>query len=239
MQNTSQNQNIDWKKGMSGTPGSSVKTHKLEVLNTKPPEYYNEGTLIIAMKNVDKTIKDPELKKLLKGADGIGTPATRASIIDNLSSRLWVETQKDGMHVTERGITLSSQIPEESGFRDVVTSAYWEMNLKAIEHSGNDQDFDKFCSEMEKSTYNLVKLFQKQPSFQLPGEASKLEQDGKTCDKCNSGVYKSLNSKGRAFLKCQNDACNSTVFPPEIWGDKSKSAAKPSAAKKFFNKAKK
>ena len=231
---------IDWKKGMTGLAGARIKSSTLEAIDTKPPEYYNEGSLIIAMKNVDKGVKEPELKKLLKSADGIGTPATRASIIDALIQRNWVEISKSGMKITEKGRVLLNQIPQESGFRDVATSAYWELHLKAIERSGDDNELEKFMRTMEDATINLVNLLKKQAPFQLPGEAQKLSQDGQVCEKCKTGVLKSLtsNNGGKQFLKCQNQACGAVIFPAEIWGNKDQKKS-DSKSKKSFTKFKK
>ncbi|HOX52907.1 MAG TPA: DNA topoisomerase 3, partial [Fibrobacteria bacterium] len=62
---------------------------------TKPPPRFTEGTLVKAMENVHKAVEDPELRKLLKEEDGIGTPATRATIISELKRRRYLESKKD------------------------------------------------------------------------------------------------------------------------------------------------
>jgi DNA topoisomerase-3 len=110
---------------------------------TKPPARFTSGTLIAAMKNAGKSIENPELRKVLKETSGIGTEATRASIIDTLMDRTFIK--KSGKHLisTDFGRSLISSIPDV--LKDPGTTALWEQVLDDIanEQSTLDHFLDK------------------------------------------------------------------------------------------------
>ena len=70
---------------------------------TKPPAYFTEGTLIAAMETIWKSFDDPQLQEKLKEAGGIGTPATRSVIIQELKRKKYLETEGKKLHCTEEG----------------------------------------------------------------------------------------------------------------------------------------
>lgn len=70
---------------------------------TKPPAYYTEGTLIAAMENIWRAFDDPHLQEKLKEAGGIGTPATRAAIIQELKRKAYLAADGKKLHCTELG----------------------------------------------------------------------------------------------------------------------------------------
>lgn len=78
---------------------------------TKPPRYYNEGSIIKAMSSISS--EDQELSSKLREVKGIGTPATRATIIEELIKENLIQTQKKNLIPTEAGIQLIALIPEE------------------------------------------------------------------------------------------------------------------------------
>ena len=112
---------------------------------TKPPLRFTEGTLIRAMENIHKFIADTEHKKMLKDGDGIGTPATRASIINELKNRSFIEP--NGKHIisTPLGQSIVDTLPEM--VKSPVLTSLFERILKTIE-----QEPDKFNHFMEKQT---------------------------------------------------------------------------------------
>lgn len=118
-----------------GTPAHNRKA-ELATEKTKPPKRYTEGTLLAAMESIDKIIDDPRLKRVMQTKEkaGIGTDATRASIIEGLLKRGYVETSGKNLAPTERGnylvATIESLAPEMA---DPVLTALWEEQLNLIE----------------------------------------------------------------------------------------------------------
>jgi DNA topoisomerase-3 len=105
---------------------------------TKPPAYFTEGTLQRAMENIHKFVTDPAHKKMLREGDGIGTPATRASIISELKRREFLETKGKQIISTTLGRSLVDALPEV--VRSPVLTALYERMLKGIEQGTSDRD---------------------------------------------------------------------------------------------------
>lgn len=98
---------------------------------TKPPARFTEGTLIRAMENIHKYVTDPEHKKMLRDGDGIGTSATRASIISELKRREFLEPKGKHIVSTTLGRSLIDVLPEV--VKSPVLTALYERMLKGIE----------------------------------------------------------------------------------------------------------
>ncbi|MFS6668772.1 DNA topoisomerase, partial [Staphylococcus aureus] len=71
---------------------------------TTPPKRYTEKTLLKAMANPIETLEDEGLKSTLKEVKGLGTPATRADIIENLKKNKYIQVQKNKIYITKNGI---------------------------------------------------------------------------------------------------------------------------------------
>lgn len=125
---------------------------------TKPPASFTEGTLIKAMQNIYNFVPDGPFKKVLKDGDGIGTSATRASIIAELKKKGFLELQGKKIKATPLGITLLSKLPDLC--KNPVLTAMFESQLKQVE-SG-------------KITYKQFEEKQKAFALQLVEKASKL-----------------------------------------------------------------
>jgi DNA topoisomerase-3 len=89
----------------NGEP-ASLSDPKVETKETKPPPRYNEGTLIEAMANAWRFVENPEHRERLKEAKGIGTPATRAEIIQGLKRQEFLVASGKNIVPTERGLVL-------------------------------------------------------------------------------------------------------------------------------------
>ncbi len=103
---------------------------KITTKKTKPLPYYTEGTLIGAMESIGKYVEDPKLKKILKETSGIGTQATRASIIEILLKREFITREKKLLKSTEKGRSLVDLLPMV--VKDPATTALWEQNLEDV-----------------------------------------------------------------------------------------------------------
>lgn len=112
---------------------------------TKPPAYFTEGTLIAAMETIWKSFDDPHLQEKLKEAGGIGTPATRSVIIQELKRKKYLETEGKKLHCTAEGrkvlLTASPKV------RSAVMTAQFEAKLQEIERGTTT--LDAFVAEYE------------------------------------------------------------------------------------------
>jgi len=112
---------------------------------TQPPARFTEGTLIRAMENIHRFVTDPEHKKRLRDGDGIGTSATRASIISELKRRTFLEAKGKQVISTELGRALVDALPE--AVKSPVLTALYERLLKAIEQG--EKPLDDFVQRQE------------------------------------------------------------------------------------------
>jgi DNA topoisomerase-3 len=118
---------------------------------TTPPKPYNEASLLGMMESAGKTCDDEELKEALK-EKGLGTPATRASIIEVLIKRNYIRRQKKLLLSTEAGRHLISIIADDR-LKSAAMTGEWEAKLKKIEQ--NTYDPDQFMAEIIQFTQQL------------------------------------------------------------------------------------
>lgn len=97
--------------------------------NTKPPKPYTEATLLTAMENAGKFVEDENLKEQMKES-GLGTPATRAAIIERLIDVGYVQRKGKALLPTEKGISLIKVVPPE--LKSPETTGKWEKGLSSI-----------------------------------------------------------------------------------------------------------
>lgn len=107
-----------------------VKDHHTKQQQTKPPSRYSEGTLMQAMKHVDRLVSDPNEKKMLKTVQGIGRAATRANIISTLIKRGYLEVVKKQLHPTQSAKTIIGAV--DKALIDPGLTARWEQALDAV-----------------------------------------------------------------------------------------------------------
>lgn len=135
----------------SGNPWVEAGTHRLCGIKcsvnegkTTPPKPYTEGTLISDMASIAKYVTDPEVRAVLKQKDdgkkgehgGIGTTATRSSIIENLKMRGYLEEKKGKVHATEKARAFYHLLPREIRSADV--TARWWLIQQDVEKGGAD-----------------------------------------------------------------------------------------------------
>lgn len=200
----------------------------VEAKQTKPPSRFTPSTLLQAMKEIHKFVKNEDLKKQLKAVSGIGTEATRANIIDELISRGFMKTsgKKQVLSPTETGYLLVDALPDELLYPD--ETAVWEERL-ALMSEGEDT-LDSFLSDQVKFLQLLIdKLgFDKQVNSgqMIPNVVRTITNQNRkrpmdntdidlsslpVCPKCNKGHLQQRNGKFGAFLGCTNyPACKHT-----------------------------
>ncbi|MCX7083203.1 MAG: DNA topoisomerase 3 [Methylococcales bacterium] len=118
---------------------------------TTAPKAYNEASLLGIMESAGKTCDDEQLKEALK-EKGLGTPATRASIIEGLIKRNYIQRQKKLILSTESGRHLIAIIADDR-LKSAAMTGEWEAKLKKIEQ--NTYDPDQFMAEIIQFTHQL------------------------------------------------------------------------------------
>lgn len=164
---------------------------------TKPKPLHTESSLLAAMENAGKELEDAELKASLKDA-GIGTPATRAAIIETLFARQYIVREKKNLVPTDKGLAVY-KIVKDKKIADVEMTGMWETALAKIEAGGMDADTFRKSIEVYAAQITAELL-----SVQLS------IANGETCPcpKCNSGrilFYPKV-------AKCSNVDCTLTIF---------------------------
>jgi DNA topoisomerase III len=132
--------------------GEQVKVQEVgsEAKETKPPRRYSEGSLLAAMETAGKLVDEEELREAMKDS-GIGTPATRAAIIERLLQVAYIERDGRALVVTEKGLNVIRLLGEHALTSPGLTGE-WEHRLSKIE-TGEDSreafmgDIVKFTSE--------------------------------------------------------------------------------------------
>lgn len=119
--------------------------------HTQPPEHFTDATLLAAMTGISRYVEDPEIKKILRDTDGLGTEATRAGIIELLFKRGFL--RRDAKHIlaTTTGQSLINALPDSATKPDM--TAQWEAMLNQI--SQRQQSYQQF---MQPLTTNLQQL---------------------------------------------------------------------------------
>ncbi len=163
---------------------------------TKPPRNYTEASLLRAMETAGKQVDDDEMRELMK-ENGIGRPSTRASIIETLFRRKYIERQKKLVIPTQTGIDLIDLIDNEL-LKSAELTGRWEKRLKEIERG--DFNAGTFINNMKKMVDELVyevRSSTKTKRLSSENVAPKAKQKksaskkktvvGKECPKCKKG----------------------------------------------------
>jgi len=165
---------------------------------TKPKPLHTEATLLSAMETAGKEVEDDALRQALKDC-GIGTPATRAAIIETLFKRGYMERCKKSLVPTEKGLALYS-IVKTMRIANVALTGEWEKELARIERG--ELPADTFRKEIEAYTREITsellscdKLFARKDS-------------GCKCPKCGTGTMQFYGK----VVRCDNAECGLPVF---------------------------
>ena len=174
-----------------------AKEAKIQEKKTKPPSLYTEASLLATMENAGRGIENEQTRKALLNV-GIGTPATRAAIIETLFSRNYIERKKKVLLPTKKGLQVF-ELVKDLKIADVSMTAEWELALQKIENGQADAiDFQK---EMEKYAESITAELL-ETSF-IGEDLPKL-----TCPKCKSQnliIYEKI-------VKCSDEKCGWKQF---------------------------
>lgn len=144
---------------------------------TSPPKPYTEDTLLSAMEHAGQDEYDEESEK-----KGLGTPATRAAVIESLVKNGYAERRGKQIIPTERGIDLVSVVPDE--VKSARLTAEWEMKLQQVEHG--QYSADSFMSEIEQNVREMCGKYGKSDNS-VSFSDGKFESAGR-CPKCGAEV---------------------------------------------------
>jgi DNA topoisomerase III len=185
------------------TQGEHVATIAIEIKTdqTRPPARYSEATILSAMEGAGKLIEDEELRDAMK-EKGLGTPATRASIIETLISAHYLTRQGKELQPTAKAIQtitlLKNAVPE---LTSPELTGEWEFRLREIEHRKLTRDaFMKDIRHLTEEIVGKAKHFH--PDEHMPDS----EPFG-TCPKCGSPIVERFKS-----FTCTNEECDFTVW---------------------------
>ncbi len=181
--------------------GEKAHTEKVDInaLTTRPPARFSEATLLSAMEGAGKTIEDEELRAAMR-EKGLGTPATRAQIIEGLILERYVYREGKELVPTAKAFSLMTLlhglgIPEL--FSPELT-AEWEYKLGEIERGQSDRK--AFMRDIVKMTQRIVAQAKNYESDTIPGDFATLHEP---CPKCGNEVHE----KYKKF-QCVNPDCD-------------------------------
>ena len=165
---------------------------------TKPKPLYTEATLLSAMENAGKDVEDAESKKAMAEC-GIGTPATRANIIETLILRDYIRRNKKAIIPTEKGLAVY-EIVKDKKIANAEMTGSWELALAAIE--AGQMPAEKFAQGINSYVGTICE--------ELLALAPQVQKSYPTyhCPKCGNesvGIYTKV-------AKCRHEGCDFHIF---------------------------
>ncbi|RQR83497.1 MULTISPECIES: DNA topoisomerase III [unclassified Burkholderia] len=176
-----------------------VKTDEIAAvaLVTKPPARYSEATLLSAMEGAGKLVEDDELREAM-AAKGLGTPATRAAIIEGLLGEKYLVREGRELIPTAKAFQLMTLL-RGLGVKELTApelTGEWEYKLSQMERGNLGRD--AFMQEIARMTQQIVKRAKEYDSDTIPGDYATLETP---CPNCGGQVKE--NYRRFACTKCE------------------------------------
>lgn len=184
----------NWQEGQHVTlSGCTITEGK-----TKPKPLHTESTLLAAMETAGKEIEDDTMRQAMKDS-GIGTPATRAAIIETLLKREYMVRQQKKLVPTEKGLALHSVV-KNMAIANVEMTGKWEAELAKIERGeasadGFTHSIEGYTREITAELLGCDRLFSHKDS-------------GCQCPKCKQGTMQFFGK----VVRCCNKECGMPVF---------------------------
>lgn len=184
----------NWQEGQHITlSGCTITEGK-----TKPKPLHTESTLLAAMETAGKEIEDDTMRQSMKDI-GIGTPATRAAIIETLLKREYMVRQQKKLVPTEKGLALHSVV-KNMAIANVEMTGKWEAELAKIERGeasadGFTHSIEGYTREITAELLGCDRLFSHKDS-------------GCQCPKCKQGIMQFFGK----VVRCSNKECGMPVF---------------------------
>ena len=164
---------------------------------TKPKPLYTEATLLSAMENAGKEVEDAESKKAIAEC-GIGTPATRANIIETLILRDYIRREKKSIIPTEKGLAVY-EIVKDKRIANAEMTGSWELTLAAIDAGQMPpekfaQGINSYIGTICEELLSLAPEQKSYPTYRCP-----------KCGNESVGIYAKV-------AKCRHEDCDFHVF---------------------------
>ena len=162
-----------------------------EAKETKPPPRYSEATLLSSMETAGKLVDDEELREAMKER-GLGTPATRAEIIETLIRREYIERAGKDLQPTPKGMSVVTML-EEHPITSAELTGDWEKQLSDIEHGNGDRSaFMDGIAGFAKTTVDQI--------ASLSDDKIKVERvELGLCPKCGAETGEIIKENSRAY----------------------------------------
>lgn len=189
----------------SWTEGQTLTLDSCELVegHTKPKPLHTESSLLAAMETAGKDIENEEMRQAIKDC-GIGTPATRASIIETLLKREYMRREKKSLVPTDKGLALYDVV-KDMNISNVEMTGNWEAELAKIEQGkvSSDQFMLAIKGYTRKITSEMLQCEKIASSAQQAASAGLCK-----CPKCHTGnmhIYAKV-------AKCDNPDCGLPIF---------------------------
>ncbi len=185
------------------SPKETVHTDEvvLNATETRPPARYSEATLLSAMEGAGKMVDDEELKAAMAGR-GLGTPATRAQIIENLIGEQYLHREGRELQPTAKAFSLMTLL-NGLGIRELTApelTGEWEWKLARMERG--EMSREAFMQEIAAMTQHIVDRAKSYDSDTIPGDFGELETP---CPKCGGKIKET-------YKKFQCQACDFALW---------------------------
>ena len=205
------------------TQGETVRTLEARATanQTRPPARFNEATLLSAMEGAGKLVEDDELREAM-GVKGLGTPATRAAVIEGLINEKYVERLGRELKPTWKAFRLFFAL-RHFGVDEITSpelTGDWEFKLKQMEQARLPRE--KFMKHIEQVTRDLVKRVK---SGTIPEEA--FATVAAPCPKCGGVIQET-------YRKFQCQSCDFYIWPVLLGRDWSPEDVAELVTKKFI-----
>lgn len=190
-----------------------AKAHK-----TKAPSHFTDASLLGVMETAGKLIDDDEMRDAMKER-GLGTPATRASIIETLVGRGYVDKKGKSLVASDKGMAVIDIVGE--ALPDIVSpelTGDWEKKLKDIEHGSFS--YPEFMREIRKAVDRAVQMIRKRKitrALQAPPDVPEEERLG-ICPLCGAAVTETAKAFGCVAWKRVYGSCPFTIWKEQSGG---------------------
>ena len=181
------------RQGMTMT----VLSAAVKAAKTKPPARYTEATLLTAMENPSGQISDSRLKSVMETTSGLGTPATRADIIEKLFDTFYVERRGKELVPTSKGKQLIGLVPPD--LKSAELTAKWELELQKI--AKGQAKSEAFVDEMRRYASHLVSGVIASDAVYRHDNVTR-----ETCPDCGKNLLDVTGKNGR-MLVCPDREC--------------------------------
>ncbi|MED3965773.1 DNA topoisomerase [Niallia taxi] len=207
-----------------------VGEYSLVEKETQPPKSYTEGTLLHDMKHAAKFLEDDSDKKMMKTVEGIGTTATRDSIIEKLVERGFIEKKKNQIISTTLGRELIDMMPENFSLYSVRLTAYFETMLAQVELGELDEA--TFYEELEGLLSKTAEEIRGNVKS-ISSAANLAKEEVAFCPKCKRPIYENTKAYSCSGFK---EGCKTTIWKNGLEKLGKKTITKTEAGKLFGGK---